>query len=79
MEQERQQMSDMIVTYRQEIQSALHDRDQAQKYMRELRDCVGKMLKEPSSESTTLDSTLRSRLLEVSRQDRYYDDSSLYL
>lgn len=68
MEQEKRQNSDMIVTYRHEIQSALHDRDQAQKQMRELKECVGQMLKE--SDNTEMDTTLRNRLLDVSRTDR---------
>lgn len=64
-------MNDFIVTYRQEIQSALHDRDQAQKHMRELQDCVGKVLKEPLAAHSNMDSTLRNRMLDVSRHDRW--------
>ena len=63
-------MNDIIVTYRQEIQSALHDRDQAQKHMRELQECVGKVLNDSSDGHSSVDLTLRDRLLEVSGHER---------
>ena len=62
----------MIATYQHEIQSALQSRDDAQRHMRQLSDCVKEMLKE-SDNGDSMNSTLSLYLNQVAHQPYAYN------
>ncbi|KAF6022150.1 hypothetical protein EB796_019542 [Bugula neritina] len=63
LEHERKQMNDKVVTYKQELQAALRDRDQAQKH-------IADILNDSSLDHSRLRMALENRLLDTSRPDR---------
>ena len=67
LEQERKQMSDMLQLHQQETDAALHDRDQAQKHLRELNEYIRQLL---ADSNKNLDSDVRSCLLNATRFER---------
>jgi len=56
-------MNDKVVTYKQELQAALRDRDQAQKH-------IADILNDSSLDHSRLRMALENRLLDTSRPDR---------
>lgn len=64
---ERKHMDSGMESYKREIQSALYERDQAQKQLRELEERVGQITADNDS---SIDPGVWSRLHQISRPNR---------